>query len=104
MGFLSNFLTQEALSLVASLLASVVVAVCTYAFSNRASKAESNFLLGVQIAYSAVNEIAKRTPNLADDKAALGLKLLAEHLARRISPAEEEKARKLFAALHGEVP
>lgn len=74
-------------------------------FKDRADKAASNFSLGVQLAYSVVNEIAMRTDNKIDDKAALALKVLRDFLVAgggKLDAAGEAKARILFQAMHGQ--
>jgi uncharacterized membrane-anchored protein YhcB (DUF1043 family) len=99
------YLTPEVVSLLAALLAGVVGAVIKSFWSAKATKYESNFLLGTQIAFLAVNEISKRTANPVDDKIALGLQLLKEHLSKsgqKLVPADEARAKELFSAMHGD--
>lgn len=59
---------------------------------------------GIDLAYGAVNEMARKTPNAVDDKAAAALKVLADYLrASGQAPptaGEEVAARIAFDAKH----
>lgn len=61
--------------------------------------------MGVEFAYGAVNELARRTATRIDDKAAEGLKKLAAYLAAQgaepPTPEEVAQARAAFEARHG---
>ena len=91
-----------------SLIAGIIGLAATFAFRMwlKSSKYEAIFRAGVPIAFNIVNDIAKRTDNQIDDKVALGLSLLNDWLNVNGQPAmkapDEEKAKLLFKALHGE--
>lgn len=90
---------------VISVLGSVILFLLGQWFKSSKDKAESNFTLGVKLAYNIVSEISLRTPNTVDDKVALGLKYLRDFLDtnnQKLSAADEEKAKLLFQAMHGE--
>lgn len=59
---------------------------------------------GVELAYGAVNEMARKSPNKIDDKAAEALKKISELLKAENHPpltaAEEIKVRMAFDAKH----
>lgn len=59
----------------------------------------------VDLVYGAVNEMARRTENRIDDKAALAIKKLAEYLASQgadpLTSEEVAQARLTFTAKHG---
>ena len=102
---ISTLFSPQVVTVIGSLLAAAMTSFFHAWFKEKSGKAESNFLLGVQIAYLAVNEVAKRTPNEVDDKVALGLRILGEHLAKSnqaLSAADAERAKALFSAMHGD--
>jgi hypothetical protein len=59
---------------------------------------------GIKLVYGAVAELARKTPNEVDDKAALALKKLGELLAAQgsapLTAGETLKAKLSFDALH----
>lgn len=55
---------------------------------------------GADLAYEAVNLLKSKTPTKIDDKAAVGLKALAEHLGRDLSPSEIALAMGVFESRH----
>lgn len=61
---------------------------------------------GINLAYGAVNELARKTPNKIDDKAVEALKQLAAYLETYGAPpptaAEEQRALIAFNALHAQ--
>lgn len=74
-------------------------------FKDRAGQAETNFQLGVNIAYQIVNEVATRTENKIDDKVAVALGYLRDFLSTKgqsLTPADEQRAKLLFQAMHGQ--
>lgn len=67
------------------------------------SKLESSFRWGLDVAYHAVNEISRVTPNTADDKVALGLEFLRKAMGQRgekLTVDDEDRARLVFQAMH----
>lgn len=60
---------------------------------------------GIDLAYGAVNEMARKTANTIDDKAAVALKKLAEYVAAQggepLTAKEVSQARLTFDAKHG---
>ncbi len=69
------------------------------------SLAEKVLAKGIEIAYHAVEDKAKQTPNTIDDKAALALKYLAEYLGSHGLELTEEqvaRAKLTFSAIHAQ--
>jgi hypothetical protein len=90
---------------VISILGTVILFFVGKWFKANQARAESNFELGVKLAYNIVSEISIRTPNTVDDKVALGLKYLRDFLdtnGQKMKASDEAKAKLLFQAMHGE--
>jgi hypothetical protein len=63
------------------------------------------FETGVKVAFFAVNEIARHTPNKIDDKVAIALKYLSEFMGSHNVPlkaADVDRAKLMFNALNAE--
>ena len=89
----------------ASALGFVVLYVIRQFRKESAAKDEANFLKGVEVAYLFVENLKALTPTKLDDKMSLGLDALRKYLATHgqvLSPAEEARAKMMFAAKHGE--
>lgn len=96
---------EVSVEVIGAIAAGVIGFLFRLIFKDRAEAREKIFRVGVEIAYGVVSDIAKRTSNKIDDKAALGLKVLRDFYAThnlKPSLADEERARLLFSAMHGE--
>lgn len=96
--------SDENIKMILSLLSLVVPIIMTWLFKDKRDKAERNLTLGIELAYNIVNEISMRTGNKVDDKVAMGLDYLRQYLGtsgQTLKPADEEKAKLLFQAMHG---
>lgn len=99
-----NLLSDEVLKLVIPGLALGVGYLLRLIFKDKAAAKSKLFEMGVGIAYNIVNDLAARSPNKVDDKVALALGFLAEYLktnGQEMTDADAEKAKLLFAAMHG---
>lgn len=100
----SDLFTDQNLAMITSIVVPAILALIGWLFKSKRDRAEAVFRTGVDIAYQAVNDVSKVTPNTVDDKIALGLGFLREWLAahkQTLDPVNEEKAKLLFKAMHG---
>lgn len=75
--------------------------------TNAATRARIDAIVdaAIPIAFSFVEELARKTPNKVDDKVALGLASLKAYLDTKgleITEAQKDRARLVFSALHAE--
>ncbi len=101
---LKSIFTEANLPFVISLVGPAVLAIIGWLFKAKKDRADTIFRTGVGIAFNVVNDVSKMTPNTIDDKAALALGYLDQFLGtynQKMSPADEERAKLMFKALHG---
>lgn len=94
---------------IAEELVLVVVTAVAGVFIRRAqlSRERKEFILTAgQLAYGAVNELARRSANRVDDKVAKGLGIVLELLQangqKPLSPGEQATVKVLFDSMHGQ--
>lgn len=105
MSFLAGLFTDEVIGILGTVVGTALLFLFRAIWKDQAERKEAMFKLGVEIAYSIVNEIAKRTQTKVDDKVALGLDALRQYLAtqgQKLTPADEDRARLTFQAMHGQ--
>lgn len=104
MQILSILTSPEVLAILGPIVLGAIGWVLRTVFKEQAAAKEQLFSVGVEIAYSIVTEIAKRTENTIDDKAATAIGILREWMHandQKLSPVDEVKAKLLFQAMHG---
>lgn len=93
------------LSNLVTLLLPVLFFLARLLLKDRADKYESTFKAGVEVAYFLVNNLSKHTDNKIDDKAAVALDALRKYMGTAGAPlkqVDEERAKLLFQAMHGQ--
>ena len=104
MQILSALLSPDVLVILGPIVIGLIGMVLRAVFKEQAAAKEQAFSVGVEIAYAVVTEIAKRTENTIDDKAALALGVLRDWLkasGQTLTPVDEARAKLLFQAMHG---
>ncbi len=102
---LTELLKPASLSVLIPILGSALLGLLGWLFKSKQDRANTVFAAGVSVAYNIVNDVSKFTPNTVDDKAALALGYLNSWMSahgQKLGPADEEKAKLVWQAMHGE--
>lgn len=101
---LSQVFSESAMVVWIPWVASALLTLAGYIFKGKLDAKADLFHAGLQAAALAMAAIAPHTQTTADDKIAFGLKVLAGHFeasGQTLAPVDAEKAKALFAAMHG---
>lgn len=96
-------ITPELLMLVGPVVVGLVVKLLRSIWKEKSAAREQLLMMGIEIAYACVSEIAKRTQTKVDDKVAKALEYLRDWMragGQELKPVDEVKARQLFQAMH----
>lgn len=78
-----------------------------YLVSKRTAAAQNRFTLAASLASQVLNDVAKRTDTKLDDQLAVFVGEIARSLeaqGKEMKPADVDKAKELFRAMHGVEP